>query len=100
VHKIPFVAIGAGHGSASSLGGIKNGIQIDLGHFRYANLSADNNFVIIGGATKLEMVWDALYAAGKEIGMHQSQASVLDSLTTLNNGRCSLRGRPWSNTRW
>lgn len=48
---------------------MKDGIQIDLGHFRYAKLSADKNFVTIGGATKLEMLWDVLYVAGKEIRM-------------------------------
>lgn len=68
-HNIPFVAIGAGHGSASTMDAVHNGIQIDLGHFRYAKLDAENNLVTIGGATKFEQVWDALYPAGKELRM-------------------------------
>lgn len=74
-NKIPFLATAGGHGVSSTFGTLKNGIEIDLGHFNSINLDSVNNLVTVGGAVRLGQLFDPLYAAGKEISTSAVRAS-------------------------
>ena len=48
---------------------MKNGLELDMGHFNNVTVSAQNNTMTIGGAATINEIVDLLYAAGKETGM-------------------------------
>ncbi|KAI4224138.1 MAG: hypothetical protein L6R36_004894 [Xanthoria steineri] len=85
-HAIPFLATGGGHGTSSTLGRLRQGIDIDLGKFDSVYLDADRNLLTVGGATVFSQVIDPLYGAGKEIRVGNLQGLhglLIDSLVSV-----------------
>jgi FAD/FMN-containing dehydrogenase len=66
-NDIPFLAVGGGHGFTTTLGDVKEGLEIDLSQFDRVSVDARNNRMTIGGGVRFRDIMDPLYAAGKEI---------------------------------
>ena len=64
---MPFLATGGGHGFTTTFGGLKNGLELDLGFFRNVTLNTSTSTMTIGGAVIFREIYDILYDAGKEI---------------------------------
>lgn len=62
---IPFLAIGAGHGSSTTTSRLQNGIEIDLANFNSVDFDAENNLLTVGGSVVFSQLFDLLYQAGK-----------------------------------
>ncbi|KAF2740590.1 FAD-binding domain-containing protein [Polyplosphaeria fusca] len=62
-NNIPFLATGGGHSLSVTLGKLKNGISIDLGHFKKVVVDSSAQTVTLGGANIIRdaigPVWDA-----------------------------------------
>jgi fumiquinazoline A oxidase len=65
--SIPFLATGGGHGFATTLGKLQNGIDIDLGFFKNISIDAAASTMTVGGAVLFRDIFEPLYKAGKEI---------------------------------
>ena len=66
-HNISFLGTGGGHGYSATLGTVRNGIEIDLGHFNTVSIDADASTMTIGGSVRFGNVTGRpLYDAGKE----------------------------------
>ncbi|EEA25174.1 hypothetical protein TMatcc_006604 [Talaromyces marneffei ATCC 18224] len=65
--KIPFLGVGGGHGFTTTLGELKNGLEIDLSLFNTVSVDGPNNRLTIGGSVTFGDILDPVYAAGKEI---------------------------------
>ena len=68
-YSVPFLATGGGHGFSTTLGGIQDGIEVDLSFFRNVTVDKDSSTMTIGGATLFRDTFEPLSAAGKEISM-------------------------------
>ena len=66
-NRIPFLTTGGGHGFATTLGNLKNGIQLDLGQFKSIKIDKRAQTVTIGGAVRIGEVIGPLYDAGFEL---------------------------------
>lgn len=66
-NQIPFLGVGGGHGFTTTLGELKEGLELDLSQFNTISIDAQNNRMTIGGSVRFENILDPLYAAGKEI---------------------------------
>jgi FAD/FMN-containing dehydrogenase len=66
-NNIPFLATGAGHGFTTTLGEVKNGLEIDLSQFNTVEVDKKHSRMRIGGSVRFRDVMDPLYAAGKEV---------------------------------
>ncbi|KUL83490.1 hypothetical protein ZTR_10799 [Talaromyces verruculosus] len=66
-NNIPFLGTGGGHGFTTTLGELKEGLEIDLSQFNNVSVDAQNNRLTIGGSVRFGEILDPLYAAGKEI---------------------------------
>ncbi|KAK3311874.1 putative FAD-dependent oxidase [Apodospora peruviana] len=64
---IPFLATSGAHGFDTTLGRVKQGLEIDLSRFRAVSIDATANTLIVGGGVRFSDMIDAVYAAGKEI---------------------------------
>ncbi|MCJ1386710.1 hypothetical protein MMC17_009836 [Xylographa soralifera] len=80
-HDIEFMGIGGGHGSISTLGRLKNGIEIDLGNFKSVNLDVENSTVTVGGAVVFSQLYEPLYNAGKMLPMGNARCVGLVGAT-------------------
>ncbi|PHH89658.1 hypothetical protein CDD83_5576 [Cordyceps sp. RAO-2017] len=70
-NHVPFLATGGGHGYSSTLGRLRHGILLDLGHFDAVEVDAAANTMTVGGAARSVNVSSAVQAAGKEIPVGQ-----------------------------
>ena len=50
-----------------TFGGLENGLEIDLGHFKSGQVDAQANTLTIGGSVTFAEIVDPLYNVGKEI---------------------------------
>jgi FAD/FMN-containing dehydrogenase len=66
-NNIPFLGTGGGHGFTTTLGELKEGLEIDLSQFNNVSVDTRNNRLTIGGSVRFGEILDPLYAAGKEI---------------------------------
>lgn len=66
-NQIPFLGVGGGHGFTTTLGELKEGLEIDLSQFNKVSVDARKNRLTIGGSVRFEEILDPVYAAGKEI---------------------------------
>jgi len=66
-HKIPFLATGARHGYTVTLGGLQQGLAIDLGQFKGYSIDSTAGTLTVGGATTVGDFQSALYEAGYQI---------------------------------
>lgn len=64
---IPFLATGGGHGFATTLGRLRNGLEIDLSAFKQISIDKGASTMTIGGSVLIAEVIEPLYNAGKEI---------------------------------
>ena len=64
---VPFLATGGGHGTTVTLGGIRQGLEIDLSGLKTVDLDAGTNQLTIGGGVIFSDVIPTLYNAGKEM---------------------------------
>ncbi|PVH94013.1 FAD binding domain protein [Periconia macrospinosa] len=78
-HNISFLATGRGHGSTSTLGTLKNGIDIDLGNFR--SVSVDNGMLTAGGAVNFSQLFEPVNNAGKMLPLGNSRCVGLVGAT-------------------
>ncbi|KAG9191296.1 hypothetical protein G6011_09384 [Alternaria panax] len=90
-NKVSLLATGGGHGYTTSLGGIKNALNVDLSQFRKVEVDASTNTMVIGAATTFADMYEPLYAAGK---MMPSGGSSTPSIigVTLGGGVGPLTG--------
>lgn len=65
-HNISFLGTGGGHGYSASLASVRNGIEIDLGHFDTVSVNKNANTMTVGGSVRFGNVTGPLYDAGKE----------------------------------
>ena len=77
--EMPFLTQSGGHGSISSLGQMRGGMEIYLERLNSVEIDAESNTVKIGGGTLTKAVTDALWKAGKQTG-RQTCAFFLDEL--------------------
>jgi FAD/FMN-containing dehydrogenase len=64
-NKVSLLATGGGHGYTTTLGGLKNALNVDLSNFKKVEVDASANTMVIGAATTFADMYDPLYAAGK-----------------------------------
>ncbi|KAI4231750.1 MAG: hypothetical protein LQ349_005408 [Xanthoria aureola] len=65
--SIPFLATGGGHGFATTLGRLHNGLEIDLSAFKQISIDKAAGTMTVGGSVLIGDVIEPLYNAGKEI---------------------------------
>lgn len=66
-NNVSFMATGGGHGYSTTLSGVQDALDIDLGNFKSVSVDASANTMTIGGATIFADIYDPLYNAGKQI---------------------------------
>ncbi|KFY33623.1 hypothetical protein V494_07455 [Pseudogymnoascus sp. VKM F-4513 (FW-928)] len=64
--SLPFLASNGVHGSVTTLGQMKSGIEISLKQLNSIKISKDGQTVTIAGGAKSKNVTDTLWAAGKQ----------------------------------
>ncbi len=67
-HGISFLAVNKGHGSTSTLGAVKNGIQIHVRTLNQVEISPDGNSASVGGGSYNQELIDATWSKGKASG--------------------------------
>ena len=65
---IPILAYNGHHGTLTSLGKMKYGIQIYMPQLNTISVAKSGKSVTIGGGTNSKKLTDALWAAGKQTG--------------------------------
>lgn len=86
--NISFLATGGGHGFSTTLGELRNGLEIDLRNFKQISINKDASTMIVGGGVQIGEVIGPLFNAGKEMRKSNSDVSVLMyELTGLPNQR-------------
>jgi hypothetical protein len=68
-HNLSFLAYSGGHGCITSLGRVRNGIQISMSRLNQVKVAADGKTATIGGGANVKDVTKALAAAGKRTGL-------------------------------
>ncbi|KAK5989605.1 FAD-linked oxidoreductase chyH [Cladobotryum mycophilum] len=63
---LPFLAFNGAHGSTTTLGKMRYGVEIYLSQLSSAEIANDGQTVKIGGGTNAKLVTDTLWAAGKQ----------------------------------
>lgn len=66
--NIPILGYNGHHGTITTLGRMKYGIQISLKQLNSITIAKSNTTVTIGGGTNSKLVTDTLWAAGKQTG--------------------------------
>lgn len=64
-YNVPFLAVNRGHGTASALSNVKNGINIYVRALDTIKIGHDGDSALMGGGTYVEDVITALSAQGK-----------------------------------
>lgn len=67
--KVPFLVTSGRHGFNPSLGGLQNGLAIDLSRFDKLKIDTTANTLTIGPAIHTADLLDPVYNAGYEIRM-------------------------------
>ncbi|CAO2654889.1 Nn.00g116220.m01.CDS01 [Neocucurbitaria sp. VM-36] len=91
-HNIPFFAFSSGHGAISSLGGLKDAIQIHMRKLKSITISKDGTYATIGGGAKGKEVRDALWEVGKWTTHGVCECVGLTAIA-LGGGHGLLEGR-------
>ncbi|KAI0376618.1 FAD binding domain protein [Hypomontagnella monticulosa] len=65
-HNIPFLAFSGGHGAISTVGKMKDGIQIRMSQLSSVEIAEDGATAKIGGGTLSKTITDTLWDAGKQ----------------------------------
>lgn len=68
----PFQVYNTGHGAITTLGNMRDGIQISLERLNDIVIARDKKTVTIGGGTVSKSLTTALWAAGKQTGGFKS----------------------------
>ncbi|KAL8704812.1 MAG: hypothetical protein Q9201_002044 [Fulgogasparrea decipioides] len=76
-HNIPFLAVNKGHGSTSTLGVVKNGIEIHIRALNQIVVNADGRSASVGGGSYNQELIDTLWNQGKASGKSSISDSVL-----------------------
>ncbi|RYP78223.1 hypothetical protein DL771_000700 [Monosporascus sp. 5C6A] len=66
-HNIPFLVRGAGHSYTTTIGNLRNGLNIDLSQFRSVEVDQTAQTVTIGPGVTMADIFDPLYNAGFEL---------------------------------
>ena len=66
---MPFLAANGVHGSITTLGRMKSGIEIYMSQLNGVKIAADGQTAEIGGGILTKDVVDVLWAAGKQTGI-------------------------------
>ncbi len=66
-NNVSFMATGGGHGYSTTLSGVQDALDVDLGNFKSVSVDAYANTMTVGGATIFADIYDPLYNAGKQI---------------------------------
>ncbi|KAL8645999.1 MAG: hypothetical protein Q9226_007051, partial [Calogaya cf. arnoldii] len=115
--RIPFLATGGGHGFATTLGRLHNGLKIDLSAFKQISIDKAAGRMTVGGSVLIGDVIEPLYNAGKEIrlvgatlgggigrysGLHGMIVDALESvqLVTANGEVVTASARENSDLFW
>ncbi|ROV97135.1 hypothetical protein VMCG_07469 [Cytospora schulzeri] len=65
--NISFLASSAQHGFSTTLGELRNGLEIDMSAFRNVSVDAEESTLTVGGGVRFLDVFDPVYNAGKQI---------------------------------
>lgn len=86
-NSIPFLAVNGVHGSISTLGGMKSGIQIRLSKLNSIKIAKDGKTATIGGGVRTKDLTDTLWTAGKQAGKSETLAilSVVNKTDDLES---------------
>lgn len=66
---IPFIAVNSGHGAITTVGGVKNGIEIWMRSLNKIKIAKDGKTATFGGGVQSKKVTETLWAAKKQTGM-------------------------------
>lgn len=66
---IPFLATGGRHGYTTTLGGLQNGLAIDLSLFDTVSIDRSARTMTIGGGVRFRDIYELVFKAGFEIRM-------------------------------
>jgi FAD/FMN-containing dehydrogenase len=75
-NNIPFLAVNGGHGAITTVGKVKNGIEIWLNQLDSVSISEEGDTATFGGGILTKKITDALWAAGKQTGKKKERAVV------------------------
>ncbi|KAK9774059.1 putative FAD-binding PCMH-type domain-containing protein [Seiridium cardinale] len=78
---IPYLAVNGGHGAITTVGRLKNGIQIWMKNLSSVDIADGGSTAKIGGGTRSKHVTDALWKAGKQTGESLQCIIVVELLT-------------------
>lgn len=65
---VPYLAVNGGHGAITTVGRMKDGIQIWMDQLGTVEIAQDGKTAKIGGGTLSKTVTDTLWAANKQTG--------------------------------
>lgn len=65
---IPFIAVNSGHGAITTVGGVRNGIEIWLRSLNKITIAQDGKSATLGGGVLSKSVTETLWRAGKQTG--------------------------------
>jgi hypothetical protein len=65
---IPFIAVNGGHGAITTVGEVKNGIEIWMRSLNKIAIAQDGKTVTLGGGVLSKSVTETLWRAGKQTG--------------------------------
>lgn len=63
-HEVPFLVTGGGHGVSTTLAGVRDGVQVDLGNFNDVTFDAETGRLTVGGSVKFSQIIDVVHDAG------------------------------------
>ncbi|PNY29983.1 Uncharacterized protein TCAP_00107 [Tolypocladium capitatum] len=82
-HKVPFLATGGGHGVSSTLAGVRDGVQVDLGNFNDVNFDAETGLLTVGGSVKFSQIIDVVHKAGYQFRTCKQSSSYEETRTLI-----------------
>ncbi|KAL9577457.1 MAG: hypothetical protein Q9212_006351 [Teloschistes hypoglaucus] len=92
-HNIPFLVVNKGHGSTSTLGAVKNGIEIHIRTLNQVVINADGKSASVGGGSYNQELIDTLWKKGKASGkFFPLGLTIMLTLLTTASGSCACVG--------
>lgn len=92
-HNIPFLAVNKGHGSTSTLGAAKNGIEIHIRTLNQVVINADGKSASVGGGSYNQELIDTLWNKGKASGkFFLPTLTMMLMLLITASGSCACVG--------
>lgn len=67
-HGMSFLAVNKGHGSTSTLGAVRNGIEIHIRALNQVHINPDGKSASVGGGSYNQELIDATWSNGKASG--------------------------------